>query len=138
MSDILQNYTQFVEEVTSKDSNDGNAWIDRVIQLNTQADLEGWNLPLLVTGAVGMAAEAGEFADIVKKVLFHGKPLDDDNFRKLELELGDVMWYWTNSCRALGVDPVKIIQDNVTKLEARYPGGKFDVMRSENRAKDDI
>ena len=135
---ILENYSNFVAAVTSKDSNDETAFASRLMQLMTESNKSNVNIALLTTGAIGMAAEAGEFADIVKKVLFHGKPLDEENRKKLLLELGDVIWYWINTCRALNLDPEDVIRENVKKLESRYPGGKFDVHHSENRAKDDI
>jgi len=108
------------------------------MQLMTEANKSNVNIALLTTGAIGMAAEAGEFADIVKKVLFHGKPLDEENRRKLSLELGDVIWYWINTCRALDLDPEDVIRENVKKLESRYPGGKFDVYYSEHRKVSDV
>ena len=138
MSDILGNYSEFVEAVTSEDSNDSGSWLERISNLKNELDVSGINLPLLVTGAVGMAAEGGEFLDIVKKVLFHGKSIDVETEKKLLLELGDVAWYWINTCRALNLDPGKVLAANVAKLESRYPGGKFDIYHSENRKASDV
>ena len=93
---------------------------------------------LAVSGAVGMSSEAGEFAEIIKKCVFQGKEMTDDIKKHLASELGDVAWYWINSCRALGVDPNEVIGNNVEKLKARYPGGEFNAFSSENRAEGDI
>ena len=96
------------------------------------------NTALLMTGAIGMASEGGEFAEIVKKCIFQGKPMDDETIFHCKRELGDIMWYWINSCRALDLDPNEVIAENVNKLKARYPGGEFDVYYSENREEGDL
>jgi NTP pyrophosphatase (non-canonical NTP hydrolase) len=85
-----------------------------------------------------MAAETGEFCEIPKKIFFQGKQFDEDTLFHMKRELGDVIWYWTNACNALGLDPNDVIAENVKKLEARYPGGKFDAHYSENRKDGDI
>ena len=92
----------------------------------------------LLTGAIGMASEGGEFAEIVKKCIFQGKPLDKDTIFHAKRELGDIIWYWTNACRALDLDPNDVIAENVHKLESRYPGGSFDAYYSENRKAGDL
>ena len=140
----LNKYTKFVEGVTSKASNDLTTFMDSLDRLdgnfNTVTDMHGpdVNVPLLLTAAMGMSGETGEFSEIVKKLVFHGKELTVETHQHLQKELGDVIWYWTNACRALGVDPDTITADNVTKLESRYPGGKFDPFYSENRKDGDI
>jgi len=134
--DFLNNYKDFVEEVTSDASDDFQVFIERMYEL--KKDGGEINLPLLMTAGIGMADEGGEFLGIIKKIFFHGKPLDDANKAHLKSELGDVAWYWINGCRALGVDPYEVMADNVKKLEARYPGGSFDVYHSENRKEGDI
>ena len=96
------------------------------------------NVPLLITGALGLSSETGEFNEIVKKMLFQGKPLTEENLFHMKRELGDIMWYWTNTCRALRLDPNEVIAENVRKLEARYPGGHFDAFYSENRKEGDL
>jgi NTP pyrophosphatase (non-canonical NTP hydrolase) len=98
----------------------------------------GVNVSLLLTGAVGMSAEGGEFMEIVKKCIFQGKPLNEETQFHAKRELGDIMWYWINSCRALNIDPNDVIAENVRKLEARYPGGSFDAYYSENRQDGDL
>lgn len=130
----LNKYQDFVEAVTSAESNnskDMKAAVDRLEE-------SGVNVSLLLTGAVGMSAEGGEFMEIVKKCIFQGKPMDEDTQFHAMRELGDIMWYWVNACRALNVDPNEVIAENVRKLEARYPGGSFDVHYSENRQDGDI
>jgi NTP pyrophosphatase (non-canonical NTP hydrolase) len=96
------------------------------------------NVPLLLTAALGLAAETGEFCEIPKKIFFQGKPLTEENVFHMKRELGDVMWYWINACRALNLDPNDVIEENVNKLKSRYPGGEFDVHQSENRQTGDI
>lgn len=130
----LNKYQDFVEAVTSAESNnskDMKAAVDRLEQ-------SGVNVSLLLTGAVGMSAEGGEFMEIVKKCIFQGKPLNEETQFHAKRELGDIMWYWINSCRALNIDPNDVIAENVRKLEARYPGGSFDAYYSENRQDGDL
>ena len=96
------------------------------------------NVPLLLTACLGLAAEGGEFIEVPKKMFFQGKPLTEAEVFHLKRELGDVMWYWINACRALNLDPNDVIDENVRKLESRYPGGTFDAHYSENRKEGDI
>ena len=91
----------------------------------------------LLTAAVGINAEGGEFMEIVKKMVFQGKPWNDDNREHLIIELGDVMWYVMQACMALDVSIEDVVAGNVEKLKKRYPGGEFDVYKSENRAAND-
>ena len=131
----LNKYKEFVQEVTSKESNSTTHLARKLEELDNSTDV---NLALLLTGSIGIASEGGEFAEIVKKCIFQGKPLDEDTVFHAKRELGDIMWYWINSCRALGLDPDSVIEENVRKLEARYPGGSFDVHYSENRKDGDL
>ena len=94
-------------------------------------------LSRLLTAAVGINAEGGEFMEIVKKMVFQGKPWNDDNREHLIIELGDVMWYVMQACMALDVSIEDVVAGNVEKLKKRYPGGEFDVYKSENRAAND-
>ena len=96
------------------------------------------NVPLLLTAALGLAAETGEFCEIPKKIYFQGKPLNEENVFHMKRELGDIMWYWINACNALRLDPNEVIAENVNKLKARYPGGEFDPYCSENRKDGDL
>ena len=126
-------YAIFVDGVTSDPSKDYQSFIESLSALNTK----GANIERLTTAAVGISAEGGEFMEIVKKMVFQGKPWNDDNREHLIIELGDVMWYVANACIALGVDFDDVIKGNVKKLEKRYPGGSFSVEKSEVRAKGD-
>tara|TARA_B100000678_G_scaffold252323_1_gene228222 strand:+ start:27 stop:440 length:414 start_codon:yes stop_codon:yes gene_type:complete len=131
----LNSYQGFVEEVTSAEANQLTEFINRLDELS---DTTGVNIPLILNSAIGIASEGGEFAEIVKKCVFQGKPLDDETIFHAKRELGDIMWYWTNSCRALGLDPNEVIAENVHKLKSRYPGGEFNVHYSENRKEGDL
>ena len=136
MSNIdLNKYKEFVQGVTSTASNETVELCNRLEALENQSNV---NMATLLTGAVGMSSEAGEFAELIKQCVFQGKEMTDDIKKHLASELGDVAWYWINSCRALGVDPNEVIGNNVEKLKARYPGGEFNAFSSENRAEGDI
>ena len=126
-------YEKFVDAVTSDASTDFVALSDRLVEL----DRKGANIERLLTAGVGINAEGGEFLEIIKKMVFQGKPWNDDNREHLIIELGDVMWYVAQACNALGVSFDDVISTNVNKLLKRYPGGEFDVFYSENRAEDD-
>ena len=139
----LNKYKDFVEAVTSKASNDLTTFMDRCDELDGNYIGEGVhgpdiNVPLLLTACLGLAAEAGEFIEVPKKMFFQGKPLTEAEVFHLKRELGDVMWYWINACRALNLDPNEVIAENVRKLESRYPGGSFDAFYSENRKPGDL
>ena len=130
----FKKYEKFVDAVTSDSSKDFVYLADRLVEL----DRKGANIERLTTSGVGLAAESGEFLEIVKKMVFQGKPWNDDNREHLIIELGDVMWYVANACIALDISFDEVIKRNVKKLEKRYPGGKFDIGDSENRAADDL
>ena len=131
----LNAYNDFVKEVTSNESQDSVAMYERIIDIEKTS---GVNMASLLTGSIGMASEGGEFSEIVKKCVFQGKPMDDATIFHAKRELGDIIWYWINSCRALSIDPNEVIAENVNKLKARYPGGEFDVHYSENRKDGDL
>lgn len=131
----LNKYKDFVEKVTSIQSNETGSLTEQLNKLEHESNV---NMALLLTGSIGIASEGGEFAEIVKKCIFQGKPLDDETIFHCKRELGDIMWYWISSCRALGLEPNEVIAENVKKLEARYPGGAFDVHYSENRKEGDL
>ena len=133
----LSKYAEFVMAVTSKESRVAAEFLDRVKQIHYDKD-NVINIPLLLTGLIGMTSEAGEAQEIMKKVLFQGRAYTDETRQHLIKELGDVIWYWTNACNALQIDPNEVIAGNVAKLEARYPGGTFDPYYSENRKEGDI
>jgi NTP pyrophosphatase (non-canonical NTP hydrolase) len=135
MNADLNKYKEFVSVVTSQTSNETTELTNQLQSLENDS---GVNMALLLTGAIGMASEGGEFSEIVKKCIFQGKPLDADTIFHAKRELGDIMWYWVNACRALDLDPNEVLAENVKKLEARYPGGEFDVYHSENRQDGDL
>tara|TARA_Y100001963_G_C6785091_1_gene452190 strand:- start:3481 stop:3891 length:411 start_codon:yes stop_codon:yes gene_type:complete len=126
-------YEKFVDTVTSDESTSFLSLSDRLVEL----DEKGANIERLLTAAVGISAEGGEFTEIVKKMIFQGKPFDKDNKDHLIIELGDVMWYVAQACMALEVSMDEVIETNVKKLAKRYPEGAFDEFFSENRADDD-
>ena len=115
--------------------NGNNDFTTRWTILVNQRDAE---MPRLLTAALGLGAESGEFTEIVKKIILQGKPLDKDNIYHMQRELGDVLWYWMQGCMALNIDPNEVIQMNIDKLKARYPGGDFDAHYSENRKDGDL
>jgi len=126
-------YTMFVDAVTSDSSKDFVSLADRLGVL----DREGASIERLTTAGVGLAAESGEFLEIVKKMVFQGKPWNADNREHLIIELGDVLWYVAQACIALDIPFDDVVRGNVKKLEKRYPGGSFSVEKSEVRAKGD-
>ena len=126
-------YAIFVDGVTSDPSKDYQSFTESLDNL----DGEGANIQRLLTAAVGLSAEGGEFMEIVKKMVFQGKPWNDDNREHLIIELGDAMWYVMQACSALDVSLEDVVAKNVDKLKKRYPGGEFDVYKSENRSVDD-
>lgn len=144
----LNKYQEFVEAVTSQESNDLTTFMNRLDRVDGNYEAYGpngemqhgpdANVPLLLTAAIGLGSETGEFQEIVKKIMFQGKNLSEENLFHMKRELGDIIFYWINACRSLDLDPNGVIEENVRKLEARYPGGKFTVERSENRKVGDI
>ena len=126
----FKRYEEFVSAVTSEASTNFVDFADRIGEL----DREGANIERLLTSGVGINAEGGEFLEIIKKMIFQGKPWDEDNKEHLIIELGDVMWYVAQACMALEISFDDVIARNVKKLEKRYPGGKFDIQKSEVRA----
>ena len=126
-------YARFVDGVTSDPRQDYQSVTESLDNL----DREGANIQRLLTAAVGLSAEGGEFMEIVKKMVFQGKPWNDDNREHLIIELGDAMWYVMQACSALDVSLEDVVAKNVDKLKKRYPGGEFDVYKSENRSVDD-
>ena len=130
----FQKYSEFVNAVTSDASTDFLALSDRLVAL----DEKGANIERLLTAGVGINAEGGEFLEIIKKMVFQGKPFNADNKEHMIIELGDLMWYVAQACMALEVSLDEVVARNVKKLEKRYPGGQFDVYYSENREEGDL
>ena len=128
-----EKYTQFVNAVTSKESKDSAAFDGRVFDLTKEIPVER-----LLTAALGICAEGGEFTEVVKKIVFQGKPVNKENIFHMKRELGDICWYLAQACMALDTTFDEVIEMNVEKLKARYPGGEFDVHFSENRKEGDL
>ena len=130
-----EKYLDFVNGVTSFPSSDLAALLSRVTELDVEGDAD---VPRLLTAALGLTAESGEFTEIVKKIILQGKPYNNENVYHMKRELGDICWYIAQACMALDTTFDEIIEMNVRKLEARYPGGEFDVHKSENRKEGDL
>ena len=130
-----EKYLEFVEGVTSNESLNYAALLSRLNNLELEHDC---NVPQLLTAALGLTAESGEFTEVVKKIILQGKPYNEDNVFHMKRELGDICWYIAQACMALDTTFDEIIEMNVEKLEARYPGGSFDVHHSENRVEGDL
>ena len=128
MTSNFNKYTQFVNSVTSTPSQDADAFIYRLQELGSDVAIQR-----LLTAAVGISAEGGEFMEIVKKMIFQGKPANADNLEHLKIELGDVMWYVAQACMALEIDMDDVLDTNIKKLEKRYEDGHFSEYYSENR-----
>ena len=130
-----EKYIEFVHDVTSAPSLDYPALAARLTELEVENDC---NVTQLLTAALGLTAESGEFTEVVKKIIFQGKPYNEDNVFHMKRELGDIVWYLAQACMALDTSFDEIIEMNVEKLKARYPGGDFDVHYSENRKEGDV
>ena len=130
-----EKYLEFVDGVTSPASSNFADLFTRLTELEASDDAD---VPHLLTAALGLTAEAGEFTEVVKKIILQGKPYNEDNVFHMKRELGDICWYIAQACMALDTTFDEIIEMNVRKLEARYPGGSFDVHKSENRKEGDL
>ena len=128
-------YLDFVTEVTSLPSTDLAALLSRITELDIEQDAD---VPRLLTAALGLTAESGEFTEVVKKIILQGKPYNEENIFHMKRELGDICWDLAQACMALDTTFDEIIEMNVDKLKARYPGGEFDVHKSENRKEGDL
>tara|TARA_R110001592_G_scaffold156993_1_gene387773 strand:+ start:125 stop:541 length:417 start_codon:yes stop_codon:yes gene_type:complete len=130
----FNDYANFVVSTTSQESLHTEVLVDRLTGLHTEHNIE---FSQLLTAAIGMQAESGEFSEVIKKIIFQGKEYNEDERFHLKRELGDVLWYWVQGCSALGYTPQEVMEENIKKLEARYPDG-FEAARSEVRADGDI
>ena len=132
--EFLNNYGEFVTKVTSEPSLDQSSLDARMREINSSSNIESARL---LTAALGLGSETGEFVEIVKKIFLQGKPASEENIFHMKRELGDIMWYWATACIALKLDPYEVIKENQDKLEQRY-GEKFEIDRSENRKEGDL
>jgi NTP pyrophosphatase (non-canonical NTP hydrolase) len=128
-------YIEFVRQTTSPASSDFAQLLSRMTELEANNDAD---VPRLLTAALGMSAEAGEFTEVVKKIILQGKPYTEENVFHMKRELGDICWYIAQACMALDTNFREIMEMNYEKLSARYPEGTFDVWRSENRKEGDL
>ena len=129
-----EKYLEFVQEVTSAPSTN---YVDLVQRMNL-LEAEDADVCKLLTAALGLTAESGEFTEVVKKIILQGKPYNEENIFHMKRELGDICWYLAQACMALDTTFDELIEMNVDKLKARYPGGEFDVHKSENRKEGDL
>jgi NTP pyrophosphatase (non-canonical NTP hydrolase) len=127
-------YVDFVKQTTSLPSSNVDVLIDRIRELESN----GAAVSHLLTAALGLSAEAGEFTEIVKKIVLQGKPYNEENVFHMRRELGDACWYLGQACIALDISFDEILKMNYDKLSARYPAGTFDVEYSENRKQGDL
>ena len=128
-------YIEFVRQTTSPASSDFAQLLSRMTELEANNDAD---VPRLLTAALGMSAEAGEFTEVVKKIILQGKPYTEENVFHMKRELGDICWYIAQACMAIDTNFREIMEMNYEKLSARYPEGAFDVYRSENRKEGDL
>ena len=131
---FFSTYTDFVTKVTSEPSIDLDALKKSFDDIEKNS---GIKTPRLLTAALGLGSETGEFVEIVKKMYLQGKPPSEDNIFHMKRELGDIMWYWVTACASLNLDPFEVISENQKKLEARY-GEQFEIERSEVRKEGDL
>ena len=134
VKDFFNTYSEFVKKVTSEPSLDLDALKQSLEDVESKSPIESARL---MTAALGLGSETGEFVEIVKKMFLQGKPPSEENIFHMKRELGDIMWYWVTACSALNLDPFEVIKENQDKLEARY-GEKFEVQRSEVRKEGDL
>ena len=134
IKNFFSTYTDFVTKVTSDPSIDLDSLKNSFDDIESSSPIK---TPRLLTAALGLGSETGEFVEIVKKMFLQGKPPNEDNIFHMKRELGDIMWYWVTACAALNLDPYEVISENQEKLAARY-GEKFEVERSEVRKEGDL
>ena len=132
--EFFDTYCDFVTKVTSDPSLDIESLKASLEDIQNNSDID---VPRLMTAALGLSSEGGEFVEIIKKMFLQGKPSNEENVFHMKRELGDIMWYWVTACMALKLDPVEVILENQKKLEARY-GKEFTINQSEVRAKGDL
>ena len=132
---MINDYGKFVNKTTSEESKFTGDFITRLVSLQQTHKHTQWSR--LATSAIGMLAESGEFAEIMKKIFFQGKAFTEEERFHMKRELGDVLWYWIQGCIALGYEPEEVMRENIRKLAKRYPTG-FEVVRSEIREEGDI
>jgi len=131
---LLEEYTDFVDKVTSEASKSSDKMRERINYLNSK-DIE---MSRLLTAGIGLSGEVGEFNEILKKIMFQEKTFDVVAHEHMKRELGDIMWYVAQACLALKVDLVDIINGNKDKLSKRFPQKQFNEQDDANRDLGDI
>ena len=120
IKDFFENYQQYVDSVTSETAKNDTAFAKHLTELSDQLNGNYARLDHAVTGLTG---EAGEVADVWKKVKFMGLEYNADTREKMIKELGDVCWYLMSAATALNIPFDEIINRNIEKLKARHPNG---------------
>ena len=131
---FLQEYTDFVDKVTSEASKSSGKMSERIDYLNSK----NVEVSRLFTAGIGLSGEVGEFNEIIKKIVFQAKTFDSVTHEHMKKELGDIMWYVTQACLALKVDLSDVIKANKEKLSKRFPEKKFSAKENENRKLGDV
>ena len=131
---LLDEYTAFVDKVTSEASKSSDKMRERINYLNSK-DIE---MSRLLTAGIGLSGEVGEFNEIIKKIMFQEKTFDVVAHEHMRRELGDIMWYVAQACLALKVDLVDIINGNKEKLSKRFPQKRFNGTFDANRNTGDL
>ena len=110
---FFSTYGDFVKKVTSEPSLDLDALKQSLEDVESKSPIESARL---MTAALGLGSETGEFVEIVKKMFLQGKPPSEENIFHMKRELGDIMWYWTTACAALELDPHEVIAENPDQI----------------------
>ena len=131
---LIEEYTDFVDKVTSEASKSSDNMKERVEYLNGN----GVEVSRLLTASIGLSGEVGELNEIIKKVLFQSKTFDSATHEHMKRELGDIMWYVAQACLALNVDLSDVIVTNKDKLSNRFPQDKFNVTNDQTRKAGDV
>ena len=131
---LLEEYTIFVDKITSESSKSTKKMKERIDFINSS----GVEVSRLLTAGIGLSGEVGEFNEIIKKTIFQSKSFDSETHEHIKRELGDIMWYVTQACLALKVDLVEVIKANEEKLKKRFPKDRFTKESDTNRHREDI
>ena len=95
-----EKYVEFVKGVTS----DPSLWTMLqwgLFRTNSEVTWKIVTSDTTLTAALGLTAESGEFTEVVKKIIFQGKPYNEENVFHMKRELGDICWYLAQACMAL-------------------------------------
>ena len=126
---LIEEYTDFVDKVTSEASKSSDKMNERIEYLNAN----GVEVSRLLTASIGLSGEVGELNEIIKKVIFQAKTFDTVTHEHMKRELGDIIWYVAQACLALNIDLSDIIMTNKDKLSNRFPLKRFSVNNDRDR-----